>query len=297
VWVRVLGSAAGGGFPQWNCACRCCQAVRDGSRPCKPRTQSSLAVSSDYRHWYLLNASPDLRVQLASFPPLQPTRNRHSPIRAVLLTDAELDHSLGLLMMREAEEVVVYATKSVHSILELGTGLLRTLRAYTRVDCRVIVSGKEIELEDGLSVVAIPVPVEKQIRFSHTPEAIGTVCYRILNKRTGGTLVYAPSVQHLTPSLLSLFADCTCLFFDGTFWQDDEMFQLGVGNRTAVQMGHLPISGSRGSLEQLSKLAIPRKIYIHINNTNPILLEDAPERRIVEELGFEVAYDGLELEI
>jgi pyrroloquinoline quinone biosynthesis protein B len=295
VWVRVLGAAAGGGFPQWNCGCPQCRAVRDGSRPCRSRTQSSVAVSADYQRWFLLNASPDIRAQIESFPALQPGGVRHSPLQAVLLTDAELDHTLGLLLLREAGDLEVHVTAAVHEILCKGTSLLQTLGAYTRVEWRTVAAGIEVSLADSLSYRAFHVPTNKRARFGTGEESV--VGYRITDGHTGRALVYMPGAQELTASVRAHLDGCTCLLIDGTCWQDDELIRLGIGGKTSREMGHLPISGADGSLKQLAPLPIERKIYIHINNTNPILLEDAPERRIVEERGLEVAADGLELEI
>ena len=297
MWVRVLGAAAGGGFPQWNCGCPQCRAVRDGSRPCSSRTQSSVAVSADYRRWFLLNASPDVRAQIESFPALHPREVRESPVQAVLLTDAELDHTLGLLLLREADGLEVHATEAVQKTLGKGMSLLPTLDAYTNVEWRTIVTGKEVSLADGLSYRAFDAPTNKRARFGTGEDGESVVGYRITDEHTGRTLVYLPGAQELTASVLAQLEDCTCLLFDGTCWQDDELIRLGIAGKTSRDMGHLPISGADGSLKQLAPLSIERKIYIHINNTNPILLEDSPERRTVEEYGFEVAADGLELEI
>ena len=298
MWVRVLGAAAGGGFPQWNCSCPQCRAVRDGSRPCRSRTQSSVAVSADYRRWFLLNASPDIRAQIESFPALHPHGVRDSPLQAVLLTDAELDHTLGLLLLREAGDLEVHATAAVHETLCRGTSLLQTLGAYTHVEWRPVATGIEVSLADGLSYRAFHVPTNKRARFGAGEGEEGVVVgYRITNGHTGRSLVYLPNVQKLTASVRAHLEGCTRLLFDGTCWQDDELIRLGIAGKTSREMGHLPIDGADGSLEQLAPLPIERKIYIHINNTNPILLEDAPERRIVEEHGLEVAADGLELEI
>ena len=299
MWVRVLGTAAGGGFPQWNCGCPQCRAVRDGSRPCRSCTQSSVAVSVDYRRWYLLNASPDIRAQIESFPPLHPRGGvRDSPLQAVLLTDAELDHTLGLLLLREAGDLEVHATAAVHEMLCKGTSLLQTLGAYANVDWRPVSTGVEVSLADGLSYRAFDVPTSKRARFgTGEGEQDVVVGYRITDGHTGRVLVYLPGAQELTASVRAHLEDCTCLLFDGTCWQDDELIRLGIAGKTSREMGHLPIDDADGSLVQLAPLPVERKIYIHINNTNPILLEDAPERHIVEEHGLEVAADGLELEI
>ena len=296
MWLRVLGSAAGGGFPQWNCACPGCRAVREGSRPCRPRTQSSVAVSADRRRWFLLNASPDVRTQIESFPAMHPRGDRATPLEAVLLTDAELDHTLGLLLLREGRGVDLHATEAVRDTLANGTALLRTLEAYCPVRWHLVVPGADAHLGDGLSYRAFDVPTTKRARFGSGAEKGRVVGYRLTDERSGRTAVYLPGVQALMP-VRDQLDDCACLLVDGTCWHDDELVQLGLAGKTAREMGHLPIDGPGGSLEQLAPLPIDRKIYIHINNTNPILLEDSPERRTVEQHGMEVAMDGLELRI
>lgn len=301
MWVRVLGSAAGGGFPQWNCTCPPCRAVRDGSRPARPRTQSSIAVSPDYRRWFLLNASPDIHAQIQSCPALHPSGGpaggRVAPLQAVLLTDAELDHTLGLLLLREGRGLVVHATEATRDTLYDATSLLRTLDAYCPVEWHSVVPEADVPLGDGLSYRAFEVPTRKRARFG-SDEAKGRVVgYRLTDERSGRSLVYLPGVQELTAAVHAQLDDCACLLIDGTCWRDDELIRLGIASKTAREMGHLPIDGPNGSLEQLCPLPIERKIYIHINNTNPILLEDSPERRITEQHGMEVAVDGLELQI
>ena len=297
MWVRVLGSAAGGGFPQWNCACPPCRAVRDGSRPARPRTQSSVAVSADRRRWTLLNASPDVRAQLGSCPDLHPDGAGEVPLQGVLLTDAELDHTLGLLLLREGGGLVVHATEATRDTLYDGTALLRTLEAYCPVQWRPVVPGADVPLGDGLSYRAFDVPTTKRPRFGSGPREGRVVGYRLTDERSGRALVHLPVLQELTPAVCAQLEDCACLLVDGTCWSDDELVRLGRGSRTAREMGHLPISGPGGSLEQLAALPIERRVYVHVNNTNPILLEDSPERRAVEEHGLEVAVDGLDLEV
>ncbi|MEX5717002.1 pyrroloquinoline quinone biosynthesis protein PqqB [Geodermatophilus maliterrae] len=301
MWVRVLGSAAGGGFPQWNCACPPCRAVRDGSRPARPRTQSSIAVSADSRRWFLLNASPDIRAQIESFPALHPSSGpdgaRVVPLQAVLLTDAELDHTLGLLLLREGGGLVLHATEATRDTLCDGTSLLRTLEAYCPVEWQPVVPGADVPLADGLSYRAFDVPTTKRARFGSGGGSGRVVGYRLTDERSGRALVHLPVVQELTAAVLDELHDCSCLLVDGTCWSDDELIRLGLAGRTAREMGHLPISGPGGSLEQLSPLPVERRIYVHVNNTNPILLEDAPERRTVEQHGMEVAVDGLELRL
>jgi pyrroloquinoline quinone biosynthesis protein B len=222
---------------------------------------------------------------------------RDSPLRAVLLTDAELDHTLGLLLLREADDIEIHATAAVHETLLKGTSLLQALGAYTNVEWRTVVTGKEASLADGLSYRAFDAPTNKRARFGTGEGGESVVGYRVTDERTGRTLAYLPGVQELPASVLAELEGCTCLLFDGTCWQDDEMIRLGIAQKTARDMGHVPISSADGSLQKLAPLDIERKIYIHINNTNPILIEDSPERRVVEESGFEVAADGLEMEI
>ena len=271
--------------------------MRDGSRPCRTRTQSSVAVSADYKNWYLLNASPDVRAQIEAFPALHPNGIRDSPLRGVLLTDAELDHTLGLLLLRESDGIEMHCTGAVYETLRDGTSLLRTLGAYSDVGWRQVFTGKEMPLGDGLSYEAFGVPTDKTARFGTGDGGENVVGYRITDERTGRALVYVPGAQRLTAPVSDRLQDCACLLFDGTCWKDDELVRLGIANKTSRAMGHLPMSGANGSLEQLAALPVERKIYIHINNTNPVLIEDSPERRAVEERGLEVAADGLELEI
>jgi len=297
MWLRVLGSAAGGGFPQWNCGCPVCRAAREGTRPCRPRTQSSLAVSADRRHWYLLNASPDVHAQLGAFPALHPSTERATPVEAVLLTDAELDHTLGLLLLREASGLRLHATETVRRTLCEGNGLLRMLERYCPVEWHPVVPGADVELGPGLSYRAFDVPSTKRARFG-TEDAPGRVVgYRLTDTGTGRSAVYLPGVQELTDGPMAELADCACLLVDGTCWDDDELVRLGLAEKTSRAMGHLPIAGPGGSLERLAPLGGARKIYVHMNNTNPVLLEDSPQRRAVQRAGVEVAVDGLEVEV
>ena len=297
--LRVLGSAAGGGSPQWNCGCPVCTAVR--SRPARTRTQSSVAVSADHRRWFVINASPDVRTQIEASPGLHPHGGRATPLDAVLLTDAELDHTLGLLLLREAGAVRLYATPAVHKTLCDGSGILRTLERYCPVEWRAVVPGADFALADGLSCRAFDVPTTKKARFTGGPDAEvehgRVVGYRLTDQRSGATLVYLPGAQALPPAVRAEIDGCDCLLIDGTCWRDDELIRLGLAGKTSREMGHLPIDGPDGSLAQLTSLGVRRTIYVHMNNTNPILLEDAPERRIVEDSGMEVAVDGLEVEV
>ncbi|MBV9922057.1 MAG: pyrroloquinoline quinone biosynthesis protein PqqB [Pseudonocardia sp.] len=292
--LRVLGSAAGGGSPQWNCGCPVCAAVR--SRPQLARTQSSVAVSAEGRRWFLINASPDVHAQIEAFPGLQPHGDRTTPLQAVLLTDAELDHTLGLLLLREANGLRLYTTAAVHKTLCDGSGVLRTLARYCPVEWQAVVPGTDVQLSEGLSCRAFDVPTTKRDRFGTGTDHGRVVGYRLTDQR-GGILVYLPGVQALTPALRAEIEGCDCLLIDGTCWRDDELVRLGLASKTAREMGHLPISGPDGSLAQVRSLDVGRTIFVHMNNTNPILIPDTPERRVLEESGVEVAVDGLEVEV
>lgn len=304
--MRVLGSAAGGGFPQWNCQCVNCRAVREESAPCQARTQSSIAVSADYEHWFLFNASPDIRTQIGAFPALWPRGAvRRTPIQGIVLSDAEMDHTLGLLSLRETTALRVYATASVYTALHEGNPILRTLEAYCQVDWQPMTLEEFVPLrhvdgvDSGMRCQAFATLSTKQAIFSdeaNTP-LDASVGYRIVDERTDRVLVYLPAVQDLNAAVRGQIEDSSCLLFDGTCWYDDEMTRLGIAGKTARAMGHLPIAGVGGSLERLAALRRGRTIYIHINNTNPILIENSPERQAVEARGIEVAVDGMEIEI
>ena len=306
MWVRVLGAAAGGGFPQWNCNCPNCRAVRDGSAPCRPRTQSSLAVSGDYQHWFLFNASPDIRSQIEAFPPLRPQRAlRHTPLQGVVLSDAEVDHTLGLLCLRETPLLHIYATRWVHTAISEWNPILRTLRAYCKVVWQQLPLQEPVALrctdgiDSGLRCQAFSTGSGKTVAFApgSDPHPEAVVGYRITDTRTGRALVYVPGVRELNAVVKEQLRDCAGLFFDGTCWVDDELPRLGISRRPARAMGHVPISGPGGSLEYLAALAVGRRVFIHINNTNPILVENSPQRQAVEARGIEVAMDGMETEI
>jgi pyrroloquinoline quinone biosynthesis protein B len=256
-----------------------------------------VAVSVDRRRWFLINASPDVRTQIEAFPGLHPHGDRTTPLEAVLLTDAELDHTLGLLLLREARTLCLYATPAVHKTLCDGSGVLRTLERYCTVEWRAVVPDADIPLAEGLSCRAFDVPTTKRARFGSGVDHGRVVGYRLTDERSGGTLVYLPGVQALTPALRTEIKGCDCLLIDGTCWHDDELVRLGLAGKTSREMGHLPLDGPGGSLAQLPSLGVGRVIFVHLNNTNPILLENAPERRIVEAGGMEVAMDGLEVEV
>jgi pyrroloquinoline quinone biosynthesis protein B len=284
VRVRVLGSAAGGGFPQWNCHCGTCEAARAGVRA-RPRTQSSLAIRGDDGPWFLVNASPDLRQQLEPLTPRHVDGVRAPPIAGVLLTDAEIDHTAGLLLLRESSTpLLVFGDASVERVLR--PTLLRMLERFCGVDWQTLEPGRTRPLERS-SLVVEPFPAGDD-------EASGLV---FRDRMSGGVVTYVPGLARLDDGVLSRFAASDLVLVDGTFWRDDELADIGISDRRARDMGHVPLSGPDGTLAALAGLERPRKALVHINNTNPILLEDSPERDAVLSAGVEVAYDGLEVDL
>jgi pyrroloquinoline quinone biosynthesis protein B len=302
--IRVLGSAAGGGFPQWNCNCRNCAGVRDGSVAATARTQSSIAASSDGRSWVLFNASPDLLTQVRAFPALQPARAlRDSAIADVVLVDAQLDHTLGLLMLREGKPLRVWCTDRVQAELTSSHPIFELLDHYCGVEWQrlPIEPGSSFvipSLESGrCHALAVPGNAPPFSSARDAPEPGDNIALSLTETRTGRTLFYAPGLAAIEPPVEQALRQANVVLVDGTFWSDDELLQLGVSSRRARQMGHLPQSGAGGMLEVLQGLAAERKILIHINNTNPILDERSPERARLQSAGVEVAHDGLELEL
>jgi pyrroloquinoline quinone biosynthesis protein B len=306
VRIRVLGSAAGGGFPQWNCGCPNCRGLRLGTIAARPRSQESLAVSSDGEAWFLLNASPEIRAHIESFPPLQPRAPRHTPIAGILLTNGDLDHCLGLLCLRESQPLAVYATEPVRRGFIEGNVLYGTLERFAgQVTWHRLRPGEPFELAttpnraSGLVAEAITVPGQPplHLRSRNAPSAEDNVGFRLRDLRTGATLAYFSGVAAPTRALNAALESADCVFLDGTFWSSDELIALGLSDRRAEDMAHWPIGGAEGSLRALEDMCRGRRFFIHINNTNPILREDSPERASLAAAGWEVAHDGLELEI
>jgi pyrroloquinoline quinone biosynthesis protein B len=284
VRVRVLGSAAGGGFPQWNCHCETCEAARAGVRA-RPRTQSSLAIRGDDGPWFLVNASPDARQQLETLTSPPADGVRAPPIAGVLLTDAEIDHTAGLLLLRESPTPVrVFGEAGVQRAL--ADTILRMLERFCGVQWRTLEPGRAGPL-DGSSLVA----------ECFRAGGDGSTGFVFRDGATGGVVTYVPALAGLDAAVLARLAASDLVLVDGTFWRDDELARLGISARRARDMGHVALSGPGGTLEALSRLERPRKLLVHINNTNPILFEDSPERREVVGAGVEVAHDGLEVEL
>lgn len=304
--VRVLGSAAGGGFPQWNCGCPNCRGAREVSIRATPRTQECVAVSADGEGWFLLNASPEIRRQIEDFAPLHPRAPRHSPIQGIVLTNGDLDHCLGLLSLRESYPITIYATEGVRRGFTERNVLYRTLERFEgQVTWRTLKIGREEELKleggrpSGLSVEAIAVPGKPPVHLERLQPADpeDNVALRVREPARGRILAYASAVGRITPAVREALADANCVFLDGTFWSSDELIAGGLGSKRADEMAHVPVGGADGSMAGLGGLRASRKIYIHVNNTNPLLREDAPERAAAEAAGWEVAWDGMEIEL
>ncbi len=305
--IRVLGAAAGGGFPQWNCNHPNSRRARSRDPHAMPRTQSSIAVSSDGVHWFLFNASPDLRQQLNDSEVLHPTQGfRHSPIQGVVLTNADVDHVTGLLTLRESQAFNLYATSRVLAVL--GANSIFNVLNPKFVQRLPIKLEEAFELlgpdgyASGLMVKPFPVPgkvalwledATKGPNFGSVEE--DTIALEVSERNSGRRFYYIPGCAEMKPDLSHRVRGANLIFFDGTLWVDDEMIRDGVGVKTGKRMGHMSVSGDDGTVAAFSASNIPRKIFIHINTTNPILLDDSAERKAVNDAGWEVAFDGMEI--
>jgi pyrroloquinoline quinone biosynthesis protein B len=293
----VLGSAAGGGVPQWNCGCRVCQLAWSGDGRVKPRSQASLALSVDGASWVLLNASIDLRQQILATPALKPKgEGRHSPVGAVVLTNAEVDAAAGLLALRERQPLAIFATQStldaiganrMFDVVDRGVAPRRTVRL-----------GEKFEPLPGIKLELFAVPGKVPLWLEEGSVSLddvgeGTVC--VAAEAGGRKLVYAPGCAHVTEDLDARIGKTDVLFFDGTLFADDEMIANGLGDKTGRRMGHMPVAGPGGTLEAFARHAHVRRVLIHINNSNPILIEGSPEEAKVKAAGWEVAFDGMEV--
>ena len=304
MYIQVLGSAAGGGFPQWNCNCKNCHGLRKGTLRAAPRTQSSIAISDDGVNWILCNASPDIRSQLEAFPALQPARQaRDTAIAGVILLDSQIDHVTGLLTLREGCPHDVWCTEMVHQDLTSGFPVFNMLAHWNGgLNHQLIkLDGQPFTVPacPALSITAISLrsnapPYSPRRDDPHPGNNIGLL---IEDTRTGKKVFYAPGLGKLDADVLNMMRDADCLLVDGTVWQDDEMQVCGVGTKLGSEMGHLAQSGPGGMLEVLADFPDARRILIHINNTNPILDEDSAERAQVHAAGVEVAYDGMSIHL
>lgn len=301
MYIRVLGSGAGGGFPQWNCNCDNCRRLRSGEINAQPRTQSSIAVSNDGQRWVLFNASPDIRVQLEANPPLQPKNGiRDTGIHAIVLIDGQIDHTTGLLILRESvKPLEIYCTDPVYGDLTSGFPVLSMLDHYCKVNRHPVPvdgAGFTIPGIDDLrfyshALTSKAPPYSPHRNHPHPGDNIGVVVEQV---SSGRKVYYAPGLGEIEPHVFDAMQAADCLMVDGTFWTDDEMSKVGSPKK-AREIGHLPQSGQGGMIETLNRIEGARKILIHINNTNPILDEDSAERRQLTDAGIEVAYDGMEI--
>jgi len=311
--IRILGSAAGGGFPQWNCNARLSRAVRESRPGFLARTQSSIAVSADERNWTVFNASPDLRQQIAAAPMLQPRADgplRHSPIEAVVLTNADVDHIAGLINLREREAFSLYASGRVLETLAANT-IFNVLDPAV-VPRRPLPFNRPLRLEGpkgalGITIEAFPVPGKVALFLEQAEQAdanFGTVEGDTIGLRIaadgagqGRACYYIPGCARVDGALLDRVEGAGLLMFDGTVYTDTEMQDAGVGSKTGARMGHMAISGQDGSLAAFRHLRVGRKIYVHINTTNPILEAGSEAERAVNAAGWEVGFDGMEIDL
>ena len=305
--IRILGSGAGGGFPQWNCNCANCRAVRAGAPGFSARTQSSLAVSADGANWLLLNASPDLREQISKAPALAPAAHdpvRASPIKAVALTNGDVDHVAGLLNLREAQPFSLYAAGRV--LEALGANPIFTIlqtqlvpRIELHMDAKTPLNGAGVDL--GLAIRAFPVPgkialyLENKNAPNFGTSAGDTLGLEVIEMATGKSFFYIPGCAKVDAPLAERLKGASLVFFDGTLFHENEMIEQGLMGKTGSRMGHINMSGEDGSMAAFAPLDVARKIYVHINNSNPVLDADSKERAIVQAAGWEIGADGMEV--
>jgi pyrroloquinoline quinone biosynthesis protein B len=310
--VKILGSAAGGGFPQWNCACPNCRSLRAGSFHGKGRTQTQVAISSDSQHWFLLGASPDLRQQIESTPELHAqadkSTTRHSPVSGAVLLNADIDHVLGLLLLRELHPLRIHATKSVRRILTKDNSMFAMLqRVPGQVSWNEFTPGTLFPLversgeEFGLRCRPIPlgthfpayVSAPRRSQLAPLESSLGL----IIESSSGKRLAFMPAVPRINKTVLKLLESVDVILFDGTFWSVDELISIQGSGQSSWDMGHVPISSAEGSIAKLAHLRRQRRIYLHINNTNPMLNEASAEYREVRDAGWEIAEDGWQFEL
>jgi pyrroloquinoline quinone biosynthesis protein B len=305
--IRILGSAAGGGFPQWNCNCRNCRSLRDGTFKGKPRTQTQVAICQNNRAWFLLNASPDLRTQIEATPVLHPRNHgRNSPIGGVLLTSGDIDQVTGLLSLRELQPFPIYCTPSIRRILQEDNSMFAMLNrvpgqvSWTDISCD---GSFCLQVERGVGIdcrvfslgsrFPAYVSPDRSLALKQEDALLGVIASSSADRH----MAYMPAVPDVDDSLLEQLEETDLLLFDGTFWSDDELIRVQGSGSTAGEMGHIPVSGAEGSLRKLAGLRRPRKVFVHINNTNPMLDETGTEYAQVRAAGWEVAEDGWSLDL
>ena len=303
----VLGSAAGGGFPQWNSNAPACRRARAGDKTAVPRTQASLAVSANARNWFVLNASPDLRLQIEAASALHPRDGlRSSPIAGVLVPGGDVDAVAGLLHLRERHRFSVYAPARVLAVIAANP-IFQVLardcveRVELPLDRRIELAGTAGPSRIAVIAFAVPSKVPLYLETGGRDPGIAeegdAVGLQIIDSETGKSFFFIPGCAVMTDPLRQRLTGSELVFFDGTLWRDDEMIRLGVGNKTGRRMGHISMSGDDGAIAAFRDLGVKRRIFIHINNSNPVLLDDSPERQLAEAAGWEIAFDGMEVRL
>lgn len=290
----ILGAAAGGGLPQWNCGCPNCTLARAGEIPAQ--TQSSVAVSANGSDWAILNASPDIRVQLAAARALHPTDLRALPLRSVLVTNGDIDHVAGLLTLREMQPFTLFATETIHQAIADNPMFDAVNRSV--VPRAVIALNAPFELALGLEAELFPVPGKVPLYLEgETVETglVGENTVGVALRTEDTTAYYIPGCAMLNDDLHARLQGADLVFFDGTLWQDDEMVQAGLGQKTGQRMGHMSMSGADGSIAAFQTLRIARKVFVHMNNTNPVLRPNSEERAEAEAAGWTIGQDGMEI--
>ena len=307
--IKVLGAAAGGGYPQWNCNHPNSRRARSSDPAAQQRTQSSIAVSVDGDHWFLFNASPDLRQQINENDVLHPREGlRHSPIQGVVLTNADVDHIAGLLNLRESQPLRLYGTNKVLDVLQ-GNSVFNVLnpKFVERIPLSLDVP-LQLQLPNGVATGLVVVPFavpgkvalwleEKNKDVALAAVGEDTIALEIRNANQEIQFFYIPGCAEMTDDLADRLRGAPLVFFDGTLWRDDEMIRDDVGVKTGKRMGHMSMSGDDGSIAAFDSLRVKRKVFIHINTTNPVLLEDSDQRKFATKAGWEVSYDGMEINL
>ncbi|WP_120634969.1 pyrroloquinoline quinone biosynthesis protein PqqB [Ruegeria sp. EL01] len=290
----ILGAAAGGGLPQWNCGCDNCNLARSGDIPAQ--TQSSLAISPDGLNWAVLNASPDIRVQLSNTHALFPSGLRQMPIQSVLVTNGDIDHVAGLLTLREMQPFTLFATRSIHEVL--GQNPIFDALNASVVTRSSISLDQPFELVPDLQATLFPVPGKVPLYLEGETvqtDLIGEQTVGVALSADGKTAYYIPGCAALTPDLRAQLEGADLVFFDGTLWQDDEMVRAGLGQKTGKRMGHMSMDGPDGSIASFADMNIGRKVFVHMNNTNPVLRPDSAEKSQAQAAGWTIGQDGMEI--
>jgi pyrroloquinoline quinone biosynthesis protein B len=296
--IKVLGAAAGGGFPQWNCYCHNCAAMIKDNFPGQARSQSSISVSSDGQNWAIINASPDIRQQILHSSHLKASELRTTPIKAIILIDSQIDHATGLLLLREGTAIQLYCTEAVYQDLTTTYPIINILQHYCGVAYHAIFDQQSFVIPDIAAIEFTPFALQgKAPPYSshrNQPQLGDNIALQIKDTRNQKKVIYAPAVANITDAFYQTLAQADYIFIDGTFWTEDEMISQGINHKKAHDMGHIPQSGKNGLIAALSDITCP-KTLIHINNTNPILHENSMERALLKRNGIDVAYDGMEI--